>query len=272
MPPRHWASAGVIGALLSLAAAGLPLPARSQMQDGQDLITLLEQGSCARCRLQDADLVHANLRDAQLPGAQLQRSNLSRARLDGADLRGANLSFASLLGASLRGADLRGAQLNGADLRQADLTGTQLDSDALASSHWEGAVGVTAAASSYAAMHNAGVAAAQQGRLVEAEDYFSRALTNKPDAAITWLARGITRSQQAQHEQAEQDISYAAALYEQQGDGTTATALKQQLEKTKAQRARQNGNGMGSGLLQAASGLFQQLAPLAIKVFAPMAF
>ena len=53
----------------------------------------LDQRACERCMLQDADLVHADLRDARLQGAQLERANLSGARLDGADLRESNLRF-----------------------------------------------------------------------------------------------------------------------------------------------------------------------------------
>ena len=247
-------------------------PAQAQPRKGADLIRLLEQGSCKSCKLEDSDLVHADLRDAELVSAQLQRSNLSRSLLDGADLRQANLSFASLLGASLRGADLRGANLEGADLREADLSGAKFDPNALASSHWKGATGVSAEASSYAAMHNAGVEAAQQGRLVEAEDYFNRALLKEPEAAITWLARGITRSQQAKTEPAQQDITYAAALFEQQGDTATALQLRDQLKQLEQKEKKKAGNGYGSGLLRTAGGLFQQLAPLALKLFAPTPF
>ena len=254
---------------ISLNTSGL---AHAQSHSSNDLLRLLEQGSCKHCKLQDSDLVHADLRDAELINAQLQRSNLSRSRLDGADLRQANLSFASLLGASLRGADLRGANLEGTDLREADLSGAKLDANALASSHWKGATGVSAEASSYASMHNAGVEAAQQGRLLEAEDYFNRALLQNPDAAITWLARGITRSQQAKLETAQQDISYAAALFEQQGDTTTALQLREQLKQLERKEKKQTGNGYGSGFLRTAGALFQQLAPLALKIFAPTPF
>jgi tetratricopeptide (TPR) repeat protein len=121
-------------------------------------------------------------------------------------------------------------------------------------------------------MHNAGVEAAQQGRLVEAEDYFNRALLKNPDAAITWLARGITRSQQAKTAAAQQDVTYAAALFEQQGDMTTALGLRDQLKKLEQKEKQNAGNGYGSGLLRTAGGLFQQLAPLALKLFAPTPF
>ena len=77
---------------------------------------------------------------------------------------------------------------------------------------------MSAEASSYAAMHNAGVEAAQQGRLGEAEDYFNRALLKSPDAAITLLVRVITRSQQEKATLAQQELAYAASLFEQQGD------------------------------------------------------
>jgi uncharacterized protein YjbI with pentapeptide repeats len=237
-----------------------------------DLVRVLDQKQCNGCKLQDADLVFADLRDAQLSKAQLQRANLSRARLDGADLRGANLSQSTLMGASLRGADLRGAQLTGADLRDSDLSGALFDADALAGSHWKGAAGVTAQASSYAAMHNAGVQAVQLGKLMEAEDFFNKALTKKPDAAITWLARGITRSEQAQMELASRDLLYAAKLFEAEGDPKFAQEIRSAVEQQQKGTKGKSGNGWGSQFLGGAAGILQQLAPLAVKYFAPVAF
>ena len=112
----------------------------------------------------------------------------------------------------------------------------------------------------------------QQGRLIEAEDYFNRALLKNPDAAITWLARGITRSQQAKAESAQQDIAYAATLFDQQGDIATALELRNQLKKLEQKEQQKAGNGYGSGLLRTAGELFQQLAPLAMKFFVPTPF
>ncbi|MCH8836160.1 MAG: pentapeptide repeat-containing protein, partial [Proteobacteria bacterium] len=59
-----------------------------------------------------ANLVYADLRDADLRGA-----NLRQARLHGADLRGANLEAADLRVAKLQEADLGAAGLKRADLR-----------------------------------------------------------------------------------------------------------------------------------------------------------
>ncbi len=255
----------------ALSALMLAAPGRALAGNQEHILRLMETKTCPSCRLQDADLVYADLRDAQLSKAQLQRANLSRAQLDGADLRGSNLSFTSLTGASLRGADLRGAQLEGADLREADLSGAKLDNEALARSHWRGATGVSAEVSSYPAMHNAGVEASQQGRFPEAEEYFNKALLKQPDAALTWLARGITRAEQAKRELAAQDFTYAATLYEQQGQKETA----EQLRKGAAELAKdpqKKGNGAGSAFLQGAISIFQQLAPLALKFLGPVAF
>lgn len=232
------------------------------------LIKLIDERSCKGCRLQDADLVHADLRDAELERAQLQRSNLSQAKLDGANLRGADLSFSTLLGASLRGADLRGAKLEGTDFRQADLSGALFDSNALARSHWQSAIGVTAEASSYAAMHNAGVEAALQGRFPEAEEHFNKALLKQPDAALTWLARAITRAEQAKRDLAAQDMSYAATLYEQAGDKETSEMLRKGASELSKQTKNPDGNGFGAKAMQGIASLFGQLAPIALKAFA----
>jgi uncharacterized protein YjbI with pentapeptide repeats len=90
-----------------------------------------------------ADLMAANLSNAQLFGADLSRAHLwtadlSSAHLWGANLSGAylvtaNLSGASLLGANLSGANLRGATLSGADFCGASVTQDQLET-ALSSS------------------------------------------------------------------------------------------------------------------------------------------
>lgn len=76
-----------------------------------------------RAKLQNANLVCADLRYADL-----QDANLSGANLGGASLIGANLHGAILVGANLRGADLRFATLFNADLRVADLRGANLHS------------------------------------------------------------------------------------------------------------------------------------------------
>lgn len=236
-----------------------------------DVMKLLDQRQCPACRLQDADLVWADLRDANLTGAKLQRANLSQARLDGAVLRGADLRFTSLQGASLRGADLRGAQLLGTDLRQSDLSGAQLDPGALERSHWEGAQGMEPNALSHPALHNAGVAAALGGRQPEAERLFGDALRQSPDAAITWLARGLSRAEQGKHEEARQDLDYAAALYERQGDKEEARRIQAAAKQMGVAPApKPGGNGMGSALLSGAMGLAQYLAPLALKALVPM--
>ena len=90
--------------LLMLALfLAIPISVDAQMDP---LLQLLQHKHCARCKLNDADLVHADLRDVDLKEAQLKRANLSQAKLDGADLSGSDLSFSSFQGASLRGADL----------------------------------------------------------------------------------------------------------------------------------------------------------------------
>jgi len=81
-----------------------------------------------RADLSDADLIGANLREANLIGADLRDADLRGANLRGANLSGADLRDADLSGADLRDADLSEANLSeanlsGADLRDADLRG-----------------------------------------------------------------------------------------------------------------------------------------------------
>ncbi|MEA5416454.1 pentapeptide repeat-containing protein [Synechococcus sp. BA-132 BA5] len=266
------------GQLRGLLAAGsaclaLLLPGPGLASDDGDLIRLLHQRHCPRCKLQDADLVHADLRDADLRGAKLQRANLGQARLDGARLEGADLRFTSLQGASLRGADLRGANLEGADLRQSDLSGAQLDPGGLARSHWQDARGVAPTVLSYPELHNAGVTAALAGRHPQAEQLFSEAIRLQPEAAISWVARGLSRTEQGKTELAAQDINYAAVLYGQAGEVAQANQLKEVATALlKPGKKAKQGNGMGGQLLTGAAGFASAVAPLAMKFLLPLAF
>lgn len=259
---------------IAVAASLIAVAAQpGQASSEQALLQLLEHKRCPHCQLQGADLVHSQLQQAQLRGAQLQRANLSGALLDGADLRGANLSGTSLVGASLRGADLRGSILLGTDLRQANLNGAHLDSNGLQGSHWQGATGIDPGLHSYAALHNAGVAAAREGRHPEAERLFGEAIRRQPEAAVSWIARGISRSEQGDLAKAAQDFGYAAALVRQAGDETTARDLERAITELKAPtKPYRASNGSGSQLLSGALTAFQFLAPIAAKAFLPVGF
>ena len=262
----------LLGACSLVAMSGAWFAPPTSMAGSADLIRLLESKNCRSCKLQDADLVHADLRDADLRQAQLQRANLGHARLDGAQLSGANLSFTSLAGASLRGADLRGARLEGTDLRQADLSGALLDPGALSRSHWQRATGIESIQLSYGELHNAGAEAAQQGRYPEAEQFFGEAIRKEPNAAISWVARGICRSEQGKKGLAASDFNYAASLYAQRGEVEQAEQLKLAAEKVdKAPESNtEAGNGVGSAAFSGILSAFQFLAPLAIKGLMPL--
>jgi len=266
---RHLNRVGAACAALALALIGTP-----RALAGEGLQQLMEQRRCQGCALADADLVHAQLADVDLRGARLQRANLSQARLDGARLNGADLSYTSLLGASLRGADLRGARLEGTDLRQADLRGALLDSGALSRAHWQGARGLDPNLISYGDLHNAGVNAARQGRMPEAEQWFSEAIRREPAAAVSWLARAITRSELGQRQLAAHDFDYAASLYAARGEEAEARQLRQAAKQLNADPGQpaNSGNGLGSAALSGAVGVLQFLAPLAAKAFLPLPF
>ena len=252
--------------LLGLWLIAIPVHAENM----DDLIKVLQDGECRNCRLADADLVHADLRDADLRDARLQRANLGEAQLDGADLSGANLSFTSLRGASLRGANLEDSVLHGTDLRYADLSGARFSPNALEEAHWSGATGLPAKAQSHAALHNAGVAAAEGDRWKQAEDLFGLAIRNQPDNAESWVAREIAREQLGKRQLAIQDFSYASSLYK--ADGQTANAEQLQAAAQSIQDKvynKQGGNGMGSALLGGLLSTSKALMPLAMKLFMP---
>jgi len=256
-----------------IACANLPQQARASQEQ---LLRLLESKRCPGCKLQDADLVHAELRDADLRGAQLQRANLSRARLDGANLQGADLRFISLQGASLRGANLRKAQLDGADLRQADLSGALLDPGALNHTHWDQAIGINPTLTfEHAELHNAGVKAAVEGRIPAAEAFFSDAIRKEPLAAMSWLARGICRSEQNKIDLAASDFDYAARLYELSGEAIIAAEIKMasaKLRELKEGNSGKGGNGKGIEAVNGAVAALKVLGPIAAKAFLPIPF
>lgn len=267
-------AAGLFGTAAAALAQVRSGPGATPTGGTEALIELLGQLRCPGCDLAGADLVHAQLADADLSGARLQRANLGQARLDGARLSGADLSFTSLMGASLRGADLRGARLEGTDLRQADLSGALLSPGALSRAHWQGARGIDQGLLSFGELHNAGVEAAQKGRYPEAEQWFSAAIRREPAAGVSWLARGIARSQLGKREEAANDFAYAASLYEAAGEQEQAEQLRQAAEQVKAapEQPAGGGNGIGSMALGSALGVLQFLAPLATKVFLPLPF
>ena len=247
-------------------------PAQAESMD--DLIKVLQDGDCRNCRLADADLVHADLRDADLRDARLQRANLGEAQLDGADLRGANLSFTSLRGASLRGANLEDSVLHGTDLRHADLSGARLSPNALEEAHWQGAKGIRSGIQSHAAIHNAGVEAAQTARWSQAEQLFSAAILRSPEEPLSWIARGISRSEQAKDDIAAADFRYAASLYLKSGQTEVVEQLQTAAEAVQKRRKKASqtvsGKGWGGQILNGMTSLAQTLAPLAMKALIPM--
>ena len=249
-----------------LTQAALPHPAKAT----DDWVMLLQSKQCSECRLADTDLVHADLRDADLSGAKLQRANLSQAKLDGADLSNADLSFTSLQGASLRGANLTGAKFYGTDLRDCDLTGALLDANSLEEAHWGGATGLPADAQSHAALHNAGVSAAESDQWKKAEELFALAIRKQPDRVESWVARGIAREKLGKQELAAQDFTYSSHLMEVKGETINSQQLKKAADSLRKNvKEREQGNGMGTTILNSLLSTSKALLPLAMKFLSP---
>ena len=246
----------------------------TQAKASDALIQLLQERNCRGCRLADADLVHADLRDADLSEARLMRANLGQAQLDGADLSGADLSFTSLRGASLRGANLTGTRLFGTDLRDADLTGAQLTPNALDEAHWQGANGISVGIRSHAALHNAGVEAFRAGRWSAAEQLFSDAIRRQPGEPLSWVARGICRSEQAKDDMAANDFYHAASLFKESGNLLYAKQLKNAASILNDRKTHTNnknsGNGLGDFALTGIASIIRSLGPIAMKALIPM--
>ena len=249
-------------------------PLLANPQSSNDWIRLLQTGQCSECNLNDADLVRADLRDANLQKASLQRANLNDAQLDGADLRGADLRFTNLNRASLRGANLIGASLYGTDLRNADLSGAKLTPKSLLTSHWDGAQGIEISVHTHADLHNSGVTAASSGRWHDAEELFGLAIQKKPDATLSWVARGIARAKLMKDDQGATDFQYAASLFDQSGQRQWAEQLRLAAANISQRRHTQDlpekTNGWGGTFLDGLIGTAGLIAPIALKALAPM--
>lgn len=249
----------------------LLMDAKSVRSGPEQVVRLLDQLTCTACDLRHSDLVQASLERANLRTADLGGANLSGANLNGADLSKANLSFTSLNGASLRGANLLEATLHGTDLRRADLSGAKITISSLQNAHWSGAVGIESSMLSYSELHNAGAEAATNRRWKEAERWFSDAIQRNPEAAISWLARGLARAENADLRSAAQDLAMASRLYKSVGDDRLSAQL-QNISGLLVQKPRepQGGNGAGIKAIGGALSVIKMLAPLAMKALLPV--
>ena len=255
--------------LLTLALACCSGNATASPKGSEAVIQLLQTQACNGCNLNEADLVHAQLDGVEITEASLKGANLNQAKLNASNLSNSDLSFVSLQGASLRGANLLGANLYGADLRGADLTNAKLSIGALSEAHWDGAMGIKTGIHSHAELHNAGVDAAQRGLWGEAETLFGRALEEAPTNGLTWVARGIARSQLVKDDLAASDWNYAASLFRSKGNSEWANQLETAARSIKKRRHQQsprdNGNGIGSNILNGVISSLSSIAPLAIQ-------
>ena len=128
-----------VGAVIALAMLYTP---QSRIPESDCSAPPARGVNWSNCKLQGAQAVKRDLRDARLysadlSGASLQGSDLSGANIAYADLSLANARDTTLVGVNLIGANLRSADLSNADLRDAnlsyaDLTGAKLDGANLA--------------------------------------------------------------------------------------------------------------------------------------------
>ena len=110
--------------------------------------------------------------------------------------------------------------------------------------------------------------------MAAAERLFSSAILRSPDEPLSWIARGISRSEQAKDDLAGQDFGYAASLFEQQGAKDWAKQLNQAAKSISSRRfqknSQQSGNGVGNQLLAGTISGLRMLAPLAAKALIPL--
>jgi uncharacterized protein YjbI with pentapeptide repeats len=99
----------------------------------------LSEANLSWADLSEADLSEANLTRADLSQAYLSEANLNRADFSGANLSGAKVSGVDLIRANLSGADLSGADLSGAYLWGGNLIGADLSKASLRGAKVSGA-------------------------------------------------------------------------------------------------------------------------------------
>jgi hypothetical protein len=92
----------------------------------------------AAIRLKGADLRYAHLEGANLIWADLTNADIWRAHLEGADLRKARLHGAYLIEAHLENIDLSRAHLEGVELENVVLTDTSRIGPRIVDAHWDG--------------------------------------------------------------------------------------------------------------------------------------
>lgn len=109
--------------VFSRVASYIALPS---LDDADLSHTALWQADLSRAHLTRANLTAADLRAARMRDADLREADFRHAIASGADLDHANLTGARLRRADLRNASFRGAVLTGADLREARLEGADM--------------------------------------------------------------------------------------------------------------------------------------------------
>ena len=145
------------------------------------------------------------------------------------------------------------------------------DPDALEESHWQGAQGISSGIRSHAALHNAGVKATQDNLWRDAERLFSEAIQRNPSEPLSWVARGLCRGELDLAEKAANDLAYAGALFEKEGDLPKAEQLREasKMFVTKDETSQAQGNGVGSAVLGGTLSTIQSLAPIALRALMP---
>ena len=114
----------------------------------------------------------------------------------------------------------------------------------------------------------------QAGRWSAAEQLFSEAIRSQPKKPLSWVARGISRSEQAKDDIAATDFRFAAALYDAQGSKEWAKQLNKAAESVSQRRFKDlspnEGKGIGGQLLEGAINSLQMLTPIALKALTPL--
>ena len=115
---------------------------------------------------------------------------------------------------------------------------------------------------------------AQAERWLQAEQLFSEAIRIQPDEPISWVARGISRSEQIKDDLAASDFRYAASIYESRGSEDWADQLRVGANLVQNHRFEKNeskeGRGMGDQFLHGAMAGLRMLAPIAAKALIPI--
>jgi len=123
----------------------------------------------------------------------------------------------------------------------------------------QGAIGLSPTAGNPEDFYRWAVEAGKQHNYEKAIEHFNQVLIRKPDHALAYFGRAVSRLELGDKEGAIQDTEFASALFSQQGqkeNADTARSLAQTI-KNPPKEPKERSGGFGQSLVSVVGGLLQ---------------